>query len=211
MLAWHFFVDMIGGETIDRAVAPEDHENGHWDDDGNRQGFQIETQNDEGHGGPQEKESPFQAWRRKVDCNSSTDGIPQENEDVGDCEELTPLHGRFCALRVEERHQGRVEHVENGWPVFHGKVAEELSPEEGCHPGHPLASLSQGDGKVRSLQLRVATRGIEEEDAQAHWQACRNVPIEGDNGKAEGTQGESLRKRENDPSWCSKLLCQAQY
>ena len=78
-------------------------------------------------------EEPAKAWRGQVDGDPTTDGISQEDKDVGHSEELAPLHEVCLAFWIKERNQGRVEHVEDGRPVFHREVAKELSCKEGNH------------------------------------------------------------------------------
>ena len=191
MLRWHLFIHVICGEPIDGSIAPKDHENGNGNDDRNGQGLEVKPHHDHSHGQPKASQSLPQTWRFEVDRYPATDGVTQENEDVGDCKELAPLHQMLITLRIEQRHLGWMEHVEDCWPVLHRKMAQKLCCKEGHHAGHPLPCLAQGDPEVGRLEFRLASRGVLQEDGKAQRQAGHDVPIEGDNWDSKRAQGQS--------------------
>eukprot|EP00437_Effrenium_voratum_P063538 CAMPEP_0181491538 /NCGR_PEP_ID=MMETSP1110-20121109/50185_1 /TAXON_ID=174948 /ORGANISM="Symbiodinium sp., Strain CCMP421" /LENGTH=270 /DNA_ID=CAMNT_0023618677 /DNA_START=240 /DNA_END=1052 /DNA_ORIENTATION=- len=178
VLARHLFVHVVVRESVDGAIAPEDKEDCQGNDNGYGQGLQVKTNDDQGHGTTEVHQAPGQARRGQVHGDTATDGVSQEDEDVSDGEELPPVHQVLLALRVEERHLGRVEHVEDRRPVLHGEVAQELRRKEGHHAWHPRPRLLEGHRKVCSAQLCLLSRGELHEKADAERYACHDVPVE---------------------------------
>ena len=83
-----------------------------------------------------------------------------------------------------------MEHVENGRPVLHGKVAQKLRHKEWYHFGHPAACLSQGCSEVGCPQFCLVTWSELPEDVEAERQASHDVPVDVHNRHAERIQCE---------------------
>mmetsp|Transcript_61338 Transcript_61338/g.146235 ORF Transcript_61338/g.146235 Transcript_61338/m.146235 type:complete len:290 (+) Transcript_61338:418-1287(+) len=186
VFARHVLVNMVGRQAVNRAVPPEDQEDSNRDDDGNRKRFQIQSESNARHGHAEKDQTSVQAGRGKVDRNAAADGVPEEDEDIGNSKELAPLHEVLITLGVEEGHIGRMEHVEDGRPVLHCEVTQELCHEEGYHSRHPVPGLEQRGREVGRLQLRVAFGGQAREQEEPEGKAEEDVPVDVHHLQAEG-------------------------
>ena len=80
----HLFVDMIGCEPVDGAITPEDHEDCQRDNNGNSQGLQVKTSDDQTHCKAKECQPLAKRRRGDVDSDPTTDRVTKENKNVGD-------------------------------------------------------------------------------------------------------------------------------
>ena len=195
------FVHMIRCKAINGTITPEDQEDSNGDKDCNGQRFQTKTYNNQDHSHTQTNQ-PFLEWRCwNVDGNPTTDGVSQENENVGHGKELPPVHQMLITLRIKQWHFWWMKHVENRGPILHGKMTQELRCEEWQHLRHPFACLLQGSSKVGGFQFCSVIGSEVKEDVETKRQTGHNVPINIDDWHVEGTQRETQDVDGGKASW----------